>query len=130
MERKDYETTTNLIDEAYKNVRMGSFAIDCIIDKIEDPSLEDLLRKQIIVELKNLIEKAMENRDFGNARFVENLKEAILREKAKIVEKCYNFESLEELEKMLYSITADDIPQYLVENTKSKEKVLGFQPKK
>ena len=79
---------------------------------------------------KNLIEKAMENRDFGNARFVENLKEAILREKAKIVEKCYNFESLEELEKMLYSITADDIPQYLVENTKSKEKVLGFQPKK
>ena len=46
MERKDYETTTNLIDEAYKNVRMGSFAIDCIIDKIEDPSLEDLLRKQ------------------------------------------------------------------------------------
>ena len=48
----------------------------------------------------------------------------------KFIEKCYNFESLEELEKMLYSITADDIPQYLVENTKSKEKVLGFQPKK
>ena len=76
------------------------------------------------------MDEARENRDFGHARFVENLKEAILREKAKIVEKCYNFESLEELEKMLYSITADDIPQYLVENTKSKEKVLGFQPKK
>ena len=106
-----------------------------LINKIEEVNKDNALYKLHFQEdgleaAKNLIEKAMENRDFGNARFVENLKEAILREKAKIVEKCYNFESLEELEKMLYSITADDIPQYLVENTKSKEKVLGFQPKK
>ena len=46
MDEKEYEITTKLIDEAYKNVRMASFAIDCIIDKIEDQSLEDLLRKQ------------------------------------------------------------------------------------
>ena len=46
MDEQQYEITTKLLDEAYKNVRMASFAIDCIIDKIEDQSLEDLLRKQ------------------------------------------------------------------------------------
>ena len=35
-----------LLDEAYKNVRMASFAIDCLIEKIENKDLEDLLRKQ------------------------------------------------------------------------------------
>lgn len=46
MEKEEYEITTKLIDETYKNVRMASFAIDCLIEKIEDKSLEDLLRKQ------------------------------------------------------------------------------------
>lgn len=46
MDKQEYEINTNLLDEAYKNVRMASFAIDCIIDKIQDQSLEDLLRKQ------------------------------------------------------------------------------------
>jgi len=46
MDEQQYEMNTKLLDEAYKNVRMASFAIDCIIDKIEDQSLEDLLRKQ------------------------------------------------------------------------------------
>lgn len=46
MDKKQYENNIELLDEAYKNVRMASFAIDCIIDKIEDKSLEDLLRKQ------------------------------------------------------------------------------------
>lgn len=46
MEQEEYSKTTTLIDEAYKNVRMASFAIDCIIDKIENKGLEDLLRKQ------------------------------------------------------------------------------------
>ena len=46
MNEKEYETNTELLDEAYKNVRMASFAIDCIIDKIENKSMEDLLRKQ------------------------------------------------------------------------------------
>ena len=46
MDEQQYEITTKLLDEGYKNVRMASFAIDCIIDKIEDQSLEDLLRKQ------------------------------------------------------------------------------------
>jgi len=41
-----YEKITKLIDAAYKNTRMASYAIDCIIDKIEDPKLEELLRKQ------------------------------------------------------------------------------------
>lgn len=35
-----------LLDDAYKNVRMGSYAIDCIIDKIEDISLKELMLKQ------------------------------------------------------------------------------------
>ena len=46
MDKVEFETTTKLLDEAYKNVRMASFAIDCIIDKIENKGLEDLLRKQ------------------------------------------------------------------------------------
>ncbi|MBE5738466.1 MAG: hypothetical protein E7354_01885 [Clostridiales bacterium] len=46
MEEKEYERITQLLDEAYKTVRMGSYAIDCIIDKIEDKDLEDLIRKQ------------------------------------------------------------------------------------
>ena len=45
-EKQEFLTTTSLLDLAYKNVRMGSFAIDCIIDKIEDRRLEELLRKQ------------------------------------------------------------------------------------
>ena len=46
MEEKEFECITGLLDDSYKNVRMASFAIDCIIDSIEDKSLEDLLRKQ------------------------------------------------------------------------------------
>ena len=46
MDKKQYDNSIELLDTAYKNVRMASFAIDCIIDKIEDKSLEDLLRKQ------------------------------------------------------------------------------------
>ena len=46
MEKEEYEITTKLIDEAYKNVRMASFAIDCLIENIENKSFEDLLRKQ------------------------------------------------------------------------------------
>lgn len=46
MEEKEYNNTIELLDEAYKNVRMASFAIDCIIDKIKEKELENLLRKQ------------------------------------------------------------------------------------
>lgn len=46
VDKKEYENTTKLLDNAYKNVRMASFAIDCIIDKIQDGRLEELLRKQ------------------------------------------------------------------------------------
>ena len=45
-EKQEFISTTTLLDLAYKNVRMASFAIDCIIDKIEDRRLEELLRKQ------------------------------------------------------------------------------------
>ena len=37
---------TELIDKAYENVRMASFAIDCIMEKIENGELAELLRKQ------------------------------------------------------------------------------------
>lgn len=46
LNKEEFEKTTKLIDCAYKNMRMGSFAIDCIIDKIQNPRLEELLRKQ------------------------------------------------------------------------------------
>lgn len=35
-----------LVDRLYENVRMGSFAIDCIMEKIENEKLANLLRKQ------------------------------------------------------------------------------------
>ena len=60
MNETEYTQTTELLDEAYKNVRMASFAIDCIIDKIEEKELEDLLRKQnafyleMVTNLENL----------------------------------------------------------------------------
>lgn len=40
------ETNIKLLDDAYKNVRMGSYAVDCIIEKIKDEGLENLMRKQ------------------------------------------------------------------------------------
>ena len=46
LNKAQFENITKLIDAAYKNTRMASFAIDCIIDKIEDSKLEELLRKQ------------------------------------------------------------------------------------
>lgn len=46
MKKEQYESTIHLIDEAYKNMRMASFAIDSIITKIENKELEELLRKQ------------------------------------------------------------------------------------
>ena len=40
------ENFGELLDRAYENVRMASWAIDCIIEKIENPKLAELLRKQ------------------------------------------------------------------------------------
>ncbi len=62
MKKEEFEITTNLLDEAYKNVRMASFAIDSIITKIENPDLENLLRKQNEFYLKTTkkIEKISE----------------------------------------------------------------------
>ncbi|MBE5730324.1 MAG: hypothetical protein E7350_00035 [Clostridiales bacterium] len=36
----------SLINKAYENVRMGSYAIDCIMERIENPKLAELMRKQ------------------------------------------------------------------------------------
>ena len=62
MKKEEFELTTNLLDEAYKNVRMASFAIDSVITKIENPDLENLLRKQNEFYLKTTkkIEKISE----------------------------------------------------------------------
>ena len=35
-----------LLDRTYENVRMASWAIDCIMEKIKNPELAELLRKQ------------------------------------------------------------------------------------
>ena len=40
------ENTHELANKVYENVRMASYAIDCIIEKIENEKLELLLRKQ------------------------------------------------------------------------------------
>ena len=39
-------TTNELTNRVYENVRMASYAIDCLIEKIENKKLEELLRKQ------------------------------------------------------------------------------------
>ena len=59
---KDHNTS-ELLDRTYENVRMASYAIDCIIEKIENPKLADLLRKQnkfylsMVSEIEDLAEK-------------------------------------------------------------------------
>ena len=62
LNKKEYEIDTQLLDNAYKNVRMASFAIDCIIDKIDNTGLEDLLRKQndFYLDTTEIIEKLCE----------------------------------------------------------------------
>ena len=55
MNEEQFETTTKLIDEAYKNVRMGSFAIDCIMPAVEEnKKLSNLLCKQNKCYLKSV----------------------------------------------------------------------------
>ena len=44
MENKNIEK--ELADRVYENVRMASYAIDCIIEKIHNKELAELLRKQ------------------------------------------------------------------------------------
>ena len=57
MNEEQFESTTKLIDEAYKNVRMGSFAIHCIMPAVEEnKKLEDLLKKQNKCYLKSVEE--------------------------------------------------------------------------
>ena len=46
MNEIEFENITGLLDDSYKNVRMASFAIDCIIESIEDTGLKSLLSKQ------------------------------------------------------------------------------------
>lgn len=48
--------TSELLDRAYENVRMASFAIDCIMEKIENEKLAELIRKQNKFYLKAVTE--------------------------------------------------------------------------
>lgn len=58
MEQTNIEN--ELTNRIYENVRMASYAIDCIIEKIENEKLADLLRKQnkfylsTVVRIENL----------------------------------------------------------------------------
>lgn len=46
MDEEKFDRAVKIIDDAYKTVRMGTYAIDCIMDKIEDKNLENLMHKQ------------------------------------------------------------------------------------
>ena len=50
---------TNLYNDLYKNVRMATYGIDCIIDAIEYKKLKDLILKQnkIYLDYTNKLEK-------------------------------------------------------------------------
>ena len=55
MNEEQFESTVNLIDEAYKNVRMGSYAVDCIMPAVEEnKKLTELLEKQNKSYLKSV----------------------------------------------------------------------------
>lgn len=63
---KETNCTKELADRAYENVRMASYAIDCIIEKIENPELEKLLRKQnkFYLEMVTKIENLAKDNNF------------------------------------------------------------------
>lgn len=46
MDNRNLESSIKLLDDAYKNVKMGNFAIDTIVSKIENKDLVKLLQKQ------------------------------------------------------------------------------------
>ena len=43
---QNINNTKELLDKCYENVRMASYAIDCLMEKIHNPELAQLLRKQ------------------------------------------------------------------------------------
>lgn len=57
------ENENNLANRLYENVRMASYAIDCIIEKIENEKLAELVRKQnrfylsLVEEIESLTKK-------------------------------------------------------------------------
>lgn len=46
MENKKADFNKKLFDDAYKNLKMGEYAIDCIYSKIKDTGLKELMTKQ------------------------------------------------------------------------------------
>lgn len=65
---------------------------------------------------KNLIEEAIKEKNFGNARYVNNLADQILREKANTIANCKTKEEL-------LTIYPENIP---VVQKKTKQKIIGF----
>ena len=64
MEQKNVDI--GLADRVYENVRMASYAIDCIIEKIENKKLAQLLRKQnkFYLDMVEKIEKFAKSANF------------------------------------------------------------------
>lgn len=58
--------TNELANRVYENVRMASYAIDCIIEKIENKKLAELLREQnkYYLSMVEKIEKFASSMDF------------------------------------------------------------------
>jgi hypothetical protein len=69
-----------------------------------------------VVLVKKLIEQAIQEENFGNARYIDNLADAILREKANTISNCNSKEEL-------LTIYPENIP-YI--QKKVKTKVIGF----
>jgi SpoVK/Ycf46/Vps4 family AAA+-type ATPase len=69
-----------------------------------------------VVLVKKLIEQAIQDENFGNARYIDNLADAILREKANTISNCNSKEEL-------LTIYPENIP-YI--QKKVKTKVIGF----
>jgi hypothetical protein len=66
--------------------------------------------------VKKLIEEAINEKNFGNARYINNLADTILREKANTIANCKTKEEL-------LTIYPENIP---VVQKKHKTKVIGF----
>lgn len=93
-----------------------------LLNKINRMNKGDKMQLHFSEEAKNkiidLIKTDLKFDDFGNARYINNLAESILREKANTIDKCQTIEEL-------LTIVPENIPDSK-ENVKSLKKKIGF----
>ena len=93
-----------------------------LINRFKNASKKDSPNKLVLSDeaadkIAEIIKAAMEDTNFGNARFINNLFDAIIREKANTIDKCENIEEL-------LTIYPENVPVKEKEQVKTKK--IGF----